>query len=254
MYNINFLSLHKKEMENEAKKRKRRTKKELEDALWNTLEKQIIEKGFDNITITGLAKEAGFEPLVIYNRFKNVDELFERYIRKYDYWLNGFVNLKKENNARENFKKLLVDLINELYDNEIMQRLLLWGLNDTKKVTRQMSLNREINSSALIQYFCNELENFDGVGSLMISGIYYLILHRKVSTFSTIDYNTPQGRERMIETVESILNKLFPTETPPIDIKIMDVAKKLLEKGVDKDIVREVIGLSIKEIDALIIE
>ena len=196
-------------METIGKKRIRRTKKELEDALWATLEKQIIEKGVDNITITGLAKEAGFEPLVIYNRFQNMDDLLETYARKYDYWLNDIFKISKENTPKENIKKLLTGLINDLYDNEIMQRLLLWGLNDTHRITRRMAQIREIDNSELIQYFNSELKDFDGTGSLMIAGIYYLILHRKISTFANIDYNTPQGKEFMIQTVENIIDKLY---------------------------------------------
>jgi AcrR family transcriptional regulator len=238
-----------------VKKRVRRTKKELEDALWITLEKQIIEKGFDNITVAGLAQEAGFEPLVIYNRFKNIDELLEKYVRKYDYWLNDIFKLKKENTAKDNLKELLVGLINNLYGNEIMQRVLTWELNDTHKITRRMVLSRELDYSEVIQYFDSRLDNYGGIGSLMTAGIYYLILHCKISTFNHINFNTPQGKELMIETVTNMIDKLFPPENiSSTDNKTIDIAKKLLKKGVDKEIIKEATGLSIKEIDTLIVK
>ncbi|MDR1729264.1 MAG: TetR/AcrR family transcriptional regulator [Prevotellaceae bacterium] len=238
----------------EIKRKQRRKKKELDEIIWNALENLIIRNGFNEVTFTKLAQEAKVEPPIIYNRFENVDELFEKYIRKYDYWLSDIFKLDKGNTAKENCKKLFVDLINELYDNEIMQRILLWELNDTHRITRRIAQTKEIDCSDLTQYFSKELENFEGVSSLVISGIYYLILHRKVSTFSNINYHSSQGKKILIKTVESIVDKIFPENTLPADNKTKDIAKKLLEKGVDKNIVQESTGLSMEEIDGLINE
>ena len=235
-------------METTGKKRTRRTKKELEDALWTTLEKQVIEKGFNSITITGLAQEAGFEPLVIYNRFNNLDDLLETFMKRNDYWSNNIFRIDKRKSAKDNLKMLLTGLINNLYDNKIMQRVLIWILNDTHGITRRVVLNREFEYSKAIQHFGKNLENYSGVASLMIAGIYYLILHRKISTFNHIDFNTPQGKQLMIETVENMIDTLFP----PVDSKTTEIAKKLLEEGVDKSIIERTTGLSIKEIDKII--
>lgn len=183
--------------------------------LWRTLEKQIIEKGVNNITIRGLAKEAGFEPLVIYNRFKDMDDLLENYARRYDYWLNDISNIKKGNTLCEDAKKILTGLINDLYDNEIMQRVLLWELNDTHRVTRRMAQIREISNAETIE--CFKQNDFDGAGSILIAGIYYLIMHRKISTFCDIDYNSPQGKETMIKTVENLVDGFFAMQ--PNEIK-----------------------------------
>ena len=181
-----------------------------------------------------LSQEAGVEPPVIYSRFKNIDELIEQYARKYDYWLNNIISLKEENTPKENLKKILVDLINELYNNEIMQRVLIWEMNDTHKITRRMAHSREIDSADLIEYYNRDLGDVNGMMSLMISGIYYLILHRKISTFSTINYNTPQGRQILIETVENMVDKLLPDNSPA------DTTKKLLERGADKNIIKRI--------------
>jgi AcrR family transcriptional regulator len=188
----------------------RRTKKELEDALWRTLEKQIIEKGFDNVTITELAQEAGFKPLVIYNRYKDIDELLEKYARKYDYWLRDIIKLNKKNTPKENFKKHIINLINELYDNPIMQRVLLWGLNDTHRITRRLASSRELDSVDLMDYFNGKLDNFNNICAIVIAGIYYLILQRRIATFCNTDYNTEHGKQTMIQTVEYMIDRLFP--------------------------------------------
>ncbi len=240
-------------MDIEKTRQTRRGKKELDETLWSALERLIIEQGFNNITFYQLAQEANVNPPVIYNRFEDVEELLERYVRKCDYWLNDIFKVNKELTCRENLKELLENLVNELYDNDIMQRIMLWELNDTHRITRLMSQSREVENSELIQYFSNKLENFEGISSLLISGIYFLILHRKVSTFSNVNYNTLQGKKIMIDTVKDMVDKLYPENNSQVDRKINSIAKKLLEKGVDKNIIKESTGLSIKEINNLAI-
>jgi len=222
-----------------TEKKARRKKKELDEAIWNALEKQIIENGFNDVTLIKLAQEAGVELPVIYNRFKNKDELIEQYVNRYDCWLNDLIQIEIGNTAKENFKKVLVDLINGLYDNEVMQRVLIWEINDTHKITRRMAQGREVDSTELLEYFEGELNsNSKVVGALMIAGIYYLILHRKISTFCTINFNTIEGKQKLIETIGDMTDRLFPGNS-----QIMDIAKKLLAKGMDKNTISEVTGI-----------
>jgi len=234
-----------------SEERKRRTKKELDEAIWTALEKLIIKHGFNDVTLVKLAQEAGVEPSVIYNRFDTIDELFEKYVRQCDYFLKNAVDFGKENAAKANFAKLLTDLINELYESDIMQRILVWEMNDTHEITRIMAMRRELDNSDLIEYFKSELNNFKGVSSMMIAGIYYLILHRKISTFSQVNYNSQEGKELMIETVDYMIDKLFPKESTPLEERVKDIAKKLLNEGIDKNIIKRATGLSIGEIDKL---
>ena len=229
----------------QKEKRHRRTKAELDAIIWSTLEKQVIERGFNNVTLVGLAREAGVEPPVIYQRFEDLNDLLEECAKKYDYWLNGILKLNPDHTAKENLKKLFIDLIYDLYDNEMMQRILLWGLNDTHPITRTIAAERDENSKYLNQYFAPRIDSgahsggFTGITSLMISGIYYLILQRRVAPFCFIDYNTPQGKQIMIETITNMIDKLFTEITPPADDKTAEIARKLLENGVDREIIKK---------------
>jgi len=203
-------------MENKAtepKFRKRRTKKELEEIIWAAFERLVIKGGFNSITLVKLANEAGVEPPVIYKRFENMDDLFEQYTKRKDFWLDKSASIDPGVSPKENQIKLLTDLIDNLYDNEIMQRLLLWGLNDTNKITRHIAMNREFENSFMIEYFNKAFKNsglnINIANSILIAGIYYLILQRKVATFSSVDYNKEETKEQMKQTVRDMINKLF---------------------------------------------
>jgi hypothetical protein len=235
----------------EVEKRSRRSKSELNETIWNSFEKMVVEHGFNGITIIGLAKEAGVEPPVLYNRFKNLDDLFEQYARRNDFWLNNEMQIDPELSIKENGEKIYLKLIEDLYENEIMQRILLWELNDTNKVTRRIAISREFENNITLAYMNSKLKNagvnLNILNSMIISGIYFLTLHKKISTFSSINFNLEETKEQLKETVKYMINKLF-VEKNEVN---MDIAKKLLEKGVDKNIVSESTGLSMEELDSL---
>ncbi|MDR1730147.1 MAG: hypothetical protein LBR52_05750 [Prevotellaceae bacterium] len=190
---------------------------------------------------------------LLYNRFENVDDLLKQYVKKNDFWLNRSIKIDQALTPKENLKKVLTDLVEELYENAIMQRILLWALNDTHLVTRFMILAREVENVQLIRYFDANLGNygvhFNATHAMLISGIYYLILHKSISTFSTVDFSTEENKELMKQNVCDMIDKLF---SEPNDVKTM--AKKLLNKGVDKNIIAEVTGLSMEELDRLNVE
>ena len=201
------------ENEHTARSGKRRTKKELEEIIWATFERLVIKEGFNSVTLVKLAREAGVEPPVIYKRFKDMDDLFEQYAWSRDFWLNNSASINPELSPEENMIELLFNLIDYLYDDEIMQRILIWELNDTHKITRRMVMSREFENGFLVEYFNKELKksgmNINIVSSILVTGIYYLILHKKISTFCSVDYNKEETKEQMKQTVRDMVNRIF---------------------------------------------
>jgi AcrR family transcriptional regulator len=233
-------------------KKQRRKKKEIDKAIWTAFEKIVIERGFNAVTIAELAKKSGIEYVLLYNRFKNTDDLFKEYsAANNDFWLNNSIRIDPELSFKENSINVYLKLIDNLYENEIMQRILLWELNDTHKTTRHIAISREVENSFILTYFDREVKNtglnLNILNSMIISGIYFLILHKKISTFSFVNFNFEEAKEQLKETVKYVINKLF-TETNDVHV---DMAKKLLKKGIDKSIIAEVTELSMKELEKL---
>ena len=197
----------------EPKPRKRRTKKEVEEIIWSAFERLVIKGGFNSITLIKLAREADVEPRVIYYRFEDETDLFEQYIRKNDFWLNNTASIDPKLSPKENAKKVFINLIDNLYDNEIMQRVLLWGLNDTHKITRQMAQLRDLENIPMIDYINDKMKtcglNINITNALIISGIYYLIIQRKIATFCMVNFNREESKEELKKTVCEIVNRIF---------------------------------------------
>lgn len=199
-----------------APRKKRRTKQAIELAVMDAAHSLIEEVGFNKVTLTGIAARAQIEPTVFYRRYSNLDQLFEEYTHKYDYWLAGIAELMPPDlSDEESMKWILLNLVRALHKNRGMQQLLVWELSVDNPVTRRTATLREKINESLI----HELEKkFDISGvdmsvlaALIISGIYYLILHRNMSTFCNVDFSSKSGRDRLEKTIDQLVTILFAT-------------------------------------------
>ncbi len=66
---------------NEIKKtrRPRRSKADIESAILKAAIAQIKKKGFSMALVTDIVKRAKIEPIVFYNRYKNLDEFYDTF-------------------------------------------------------------------------------------------------------------------------------------------------------------------------------
>ncbi len=78
-----------------------------------------------------------------------------------------------------------------------MQKLLIWEVSDSNYITERTAENRERHSQNLVEYFektdSDPNINIRVVSALLISGIYYLALHKNISTFCGIDFRSKEG-------------------------------------------------------------
>lgn len=64
-------------------RRKRRTSKDIEEAIIKSATELIAEGGFNNLTITGIIRKAEIEPLQFYKRYKGLDNFIDEYVKKF---------------------------------------------------------------------------------------------------------------------------------------------------------------------------
>jgi len=242
------------------KKRVRRTKQEIESLLMDSAVKLIEKYGFKDLTVSKLVQTAGVEAPVFYNRYQDLNEFLDKFVRKYDYWLSDSVNLNFSNNdPKKNIENLLVSMIDIVNENKIMQQLLAWELIDRNYITERTADSRERNSRQMTEYFKKAYENADfnlaATANLVISGIYFIILHKNHNEckISGIDFNTKEGIEILKDTVRILTDKVFDV-TPKISnfpaIKEKELstkiecAKSLIRNKVSIEIIKEATGLS----------
>lgn len=202
------------------KRRPRRTKADIENRINTAAYDLISQKGFSGIQLTEITRKADIEPVVFYNRYQNLEEFYGEFIKKYDYWLTEAVTQQGEeqnNPSEENCEKILNGLITELLNDKIMLEVLRWEVASDNPTTQRAALLRELQNMQLIQKYKKMFRdgespiNIAAFASLMIGGIYYLLLHRDRSSFCGLDYNDPKDLEILRSTVSQLVKLVFST-------------------------------------------
>jgi AcrR family transcriptional regulator len=94
-------------------------------------------KGHSGIGVNKVALEAGVSKPMIYDHFKGLTNLLKAYIRKKDFWLPAFDQLKlpdpeNEPELRQFYSVILQEQFKFFLKEEEMQKLILWPISEVK--------------------------------------------------------------------------------------------------------------------------
>ncbi|MDD2493704.1 MAG: TetR/AcrR family transcriptional regulator [Tissierellia bacterium] len=243
----------------EKKQRKpRRTKFSLEKDFMDAVKSVIENEGFSKTTLAAISEKANIMPNVFYNRYNSLEELFNEYVKRYDYWLADITNTidtNKIDDYADLFQKILKGLIESLYPNRSMQQLLIWELAEENEITVRSARLREANAAELVNRFdeayklINKKIDIRVVSALFISGIYYLILHKNRSTFCNIDFSKKEGKQLLLDNIEELAKLIFGNNQKN---EVLRVAYNMKIKGIDLETIMDVTGLTGAEVQSLL--
>ncbi len=238
----------------ETLKRKRRTKKDIEESINEAAIQLIEEKGFQGITVTAIMQKAKIEPIVFYNRYSDLNSFMDKFVKKYDYWFSDIAkNIKNIEDIKKQYISILSNLFDSLQENDMMQQLLRWELSDDNDITRRTAGLREFYTLPLVEKYKKIFENssveIDTVSSLIIGGIYYLILHCKMAKFAGIDISSEEGKQKIHKAI-NFLGDLFFSKIS-LASEVITIAKNMKEKGICSTMIAECTGLNMDVIEKL---
>jgi AcrR family transcriptional regulator len=198
-------------------RRPRRSKADIEEAIHKAAIAQIKKKGFSLALVTDIVKRAKIEPIVFYNRYKNLDEFYGEFVKNYDYWLSDLIRDSiQEIGSEESYSNILEKLMNNLLADPIMTELLRWEVAEGNHITERTSRLRELHALELTKNY-SELYNREdidvsAISAVLVAGIYFLILHKDRSSFGGIDINTPQGKRRISTAIRDVAAMMYHSE------------------------------------------
>lgn len=206
-------------METQKNRRKRRTKADIEKSINDATIQLIREKGFAGVTVTGITQLAKIEPAVFYNRYDDLEQYLSEFVKSYDYWFSEVAEKSKAiEDPKQRYKSLVRNLFISLKENKIMQELLKWELSTNNETSQRTARLREFHTLPLIhsfeKLFKDSAKDFGAITALIVSGLYYLILHNDVSEFGGIDINNAKGEERILSSVDYLSDILFSENNP----------------------------------------
>lgn len=202
-------------MANNGKRvRIRRTKATIIEDIRKAAVESVLQHGFSGSLVSEIIKKAKIEPIVFYHRYQNLEDFFSEFIKEYDYWFSDVA--KKANKQETPYKQFiaLVEGLQEcLIEKSVMQELIRWEVSEKNDITKRTASIREIFTLPLAEKYDNLFRDsrvdFVAIATIIISGLYYLYLHRELSTFCNIDMNTEEGRNRINQAIRFISKPLF---------------------------------------------
>lgn len=198
---------------NEMKNRRpRRSKADIEAAIQRAAVAQIKKKGFSLALVTDIVKRAKIEPVVFYNRYKNLDEFYDKFVKQYDYWLSTTIHkLSNSLDTPEGYSKALEEITSKLISDTVMTELLRWEISEGTHITERTAQLREMDVNGIITKYGSNSNETDiiAISALIVAGIFFMVLHKDRSTFAGIDINSPEGRKRINQAFSHIADRLF---------------------------------------------
>lgn len=202
-------------MVNDGKRvRIRRTKATIIEDIRKAAVESVLKRGFSGSLVSEIIKKAKIEPVVFYNRYQNLEEFFSEFVKSYDYW---FSDVAKEANKQETphdqFIALIEGLQECMIEKSVMQELIRWEIAEGNDITKRTASIREMFTLPLAEKYDDLFKNsgidFVAIATIIVSGLYYLYLHKDRSTFCNIDMNTEEGRNRVNQAIKFLSELLF---------------------------------------------
>lgn len=166
-------------------------------------------------------------------------------MKKYDYWITETIKeVKVPLVSPQGYREIFHHLMEKINTDDIILEILRWEVSESNDTTRRTAALRELHTSPLTQGYVRE---FDSNGTdimaftaMILGGIYYLSLHKKLSPFYGIDMSAPEGRERVAAVVDKIIDGIFGVRS--VEDDRARIAARLREAGVEESVIKSAIA------------
>lgn len=227
-------------------KRQRRSKRLINNEIMKAVSYIIGEQGFSRLGINTVAEQAQVEKPYIYRNFGSFDKVLEEYILKNDFWVRFIIQRAFQEKTEDGYfdihltyTNLLVDLYKTMDENRDFRNIILWELYENTPFIRKTAQRREIESADQLILLQNHFKSvgidIEAISSVLLAGIYYLVLHKNVSTFCGVDYKTIEGKKRMTNALKNLSDMIFDQAE-----KNVSIITRMLAKGFDHQTIAEI--------------
>lgn len=201
--------------ENKKTRKPRRTNKELNESLFKSLSEMMSNQKFREVGINDLTEYAQVEKNFIYNHYGDLDGVMREYVKRNDFWgraldENIFANLSDKDVIQLMFK----GLYQSFSENIDFQNIIRWEVASSNEYVKENAQKREKDAESIIKHFekfkeKNPTKDVQCLVAIISAGIYYLILHKNISTFAGIDFSKQEEADRIVSLVENIVEQYF---------------------------------------------
>ncbi|SDC06437.1 transcriptional regulator, TetR family [Niabella drilacis] len=177
----------------------------------------ILQKdGYKALKASNIAAHAKLDKKLIYNYFGSLGGLIDAYLKKNDFWKRTeFLATEKEpltDLDADTIMSILKGQFEFLEHSVEMQNIILWELCEMNPLLQAILEEREQFGEQLLKlsdpYFKNTSVNFRAINALLVSAIYYIVLHSRynTNTICGIHSTTRKGKEQLLGSIRQIID------------------------------------------------
>lgn len=239
-------------MENTKSQRVRRTRNEMRNAVLSAVSQLAREKQLSLITMLDVSRVSGIRVDVLQRNYGTIEKILALYAAAVDYWIADILAPRHpiDSTTEEDMRKAFVSLANTLYNDPEMQGLLIWELSEDNPTTRRLAASREEIYTKVFAGYNRLFEgtelHIDIISALLNAGIYYLILHRKRSTFWGVDFSKRPERARMLEAIDQMITLIFSGFRERN--RIHEIVRRMKENGIENEMIARCTELTEEEV------
>ncbi|WP_407500389.1 TetR/AcrR family transcriptional regulator [Elizabethkingia anophelis] len=197
-----------------------RNKEKTKQKLLNAVGKILATKGYSELKVSKIATVAGLDKKLIYSYFESTDKLIDEYIKSQDFWANVDDQEIMASGFTDGGQEITTNMILQQYDtlakNKEYQKIILWGISETRPSLRKLADDREAVGNPLLDQVIDPLfkeksKEYRAILAMLVAGAYYLNLHFAVngSTFCGLDFNKEEDAKILKDAIATIIDDQY---------------------------------------------
>ncbi|CAM3477413.1 TetR/AcrR family transcriptional regulator [Elizabethkingia occulta] len=197
-----------------------RNKEKTKQKLLNAVGKILATKGYSELKVSKIATVAGLDKKLIYSYFGSTDKLIDEYIKSQDFWANVDDQEIMTSGFSDGGQEITTNMILQQYDtlakNKEYQKIILWGISETRPSLRKLADDREAVGNPLLDQVIDPLfkeksKEYRAILAMLVAGAYYLNLHFTVngSTFCGLDFNKEEDAKILKDAIATIIDDQY---------------------------------------------
>lgn len=246
MNNVEFETAANKE------RRNRRTNVEIKKSIFDAVLQIVKEKGFTNLSFNLISEYSKINPITINKRFRDVNDIIEQFLSRYDYWLELFTESKNDEPTKESYQETIESVLDVIWKKKAIQQILAWQITEESDFLDSLAKDQEdavnVLTDRYAEMFKDSPYDIRLVTAIQLAAIYYISAYKKKATFCGLNLKGHIGNFKLLEGVNLISDLVFEKAAKTQE---KEVARKLLKYGDSIEKVMDITGLSEEEIKSL---
>jgi len=181
----------------------------------------LSQKGFRNLGINAIAKEAGVSKVLIHRYYGGLQPLLKAFVDEGGFWptatelLGGETNPRRVTNTEQVSTTMLANYLKELRRRKLTQEVMRWELAQENELIQQLTRAREKQRTEIwgaLPIDSSKYQEIDlgAMTALLHAGITYLVLKSKIAEeYMGIDLHSNYGWKRLEKAIDALVRGYF---------------------------------------------